>query len=205
MVRDASRLLASGLDVLVAGPGLGQSPGARAVLEQALRHPAALVLDADALNLVATVPELRDALNARDPGTTIVTPHPGEAATLLETETAAIQSNRIAAALQLARRFNAVAVLKGCGSVVATPDSRWHVNASGNPGMAAAGMGDVLAGIVGGLLAQGMDAENAALLGTYLHGAAADSLVADGVGPLGLTASEVALEARSLLNAWMQA
>ncbi len=205
MVRDAASLLALDLDALVVGPGLGQSPAARAVLDQALQHGAALVLDADALNLVAAVPEFRAALSRRSPGATIVTPHPGEAATLLETGTAAIQSNRIESALRLARTFNAVAVLKGCGSIVATPDGRWFINASGNPGMAAAGMGDVLAGIVGGLVAQSVIAEEAALLGVYLHGAAADSLVADGIGPLGLTASEVALEARNLLNAWMQA
>ena len=97
----------------------------------------------------------------------------------------------------------AVRVQKGGGGITAPPDGRWFVNASGNPGMASAGMGDVLAGIIGGLIAQGMHVEAATLLGVFLHGAAADSLVADGVGPAGLTASEVALEARNLLNNWI--
>jgi hydroxyethylthiazole kinase-like uncharacterized protein yjeF len=133
----------------------------------------------------------------------VITPHPGEAAALLDSAIPAIQSDRIGAALALARDYNAVAVLKGCGSVIATPDGRWFINASGNPGMAGAGMGDVLAGIIGGLLAQGMDCENATLLGVHLHGAAADRLVAAGYGPLGLTAGEVALAARDLLNQWI--
>lgn len=205
MVRDAANLLTvDSLNVIVAGPGLGKSPAARTMLEQALRHPAALVLDADALNLLATTPEFRAILAQRRPGSTVITPHPGEAATLLETDTSTIQSDRIGAALRLARDFNAVAVLKGCGSIVALPDGHWFVNASGNPGMAAAGMGDVLAGIVGGLIAQNMDTEIATLLGVYLHGTAADALVTQGIGPIGLTASEVALEARRLLNQWMQ-
>lgn len=204
MLRDAANLLElDGLDVLIAGPGLGRSPAARSLLAQTLRHPAALVLDADALNLLASGPELRAGLNQRRPGLTVITPHPGEAATLLAADTPSIQSDRIAAALELAKTYSAITVLKGCGSIVATPDGRWFVNASGNPGMAGAGMGDTLAGIVGGLIAQGMDVETATLLGVYLHGAAADNLVTAGCGPLGLTASEVALSARDQLNEWI--
>jgi NAD(P)H-hydrate repair Nnr-like enzyme with NAD(P)H-hydrate dehydratase domain len=96
-----------------------------------------------------------------------------------------------------------VTVLKGCGSVIATPDGRWYVNGSGNPGLASAGTGDVLSGIIASLLAQGLSAKNAALLGVYLHGASADSLVAAGVGPIGLTATELMPETRDLLNRWM--
>lgn len=206
MVRDAASLLAlDSLDVIVAGPGLGRSPTARASLEQALLSPSKLVLDADALNMIAATPEFHAALAQRPTGSTAITPHPGEAATLLGLDTSSVQSNRIEAARRLAKKFNAVAVLKGCGSIVATPDGHWFVNASGNPGMAAAGMGDVLAGIIGGLIAQNMAMEAATLLGVHLHGAAADALVADGIGPLGLTASEVAQEARSLLNQWIYA
>jgi len=204
MVRQADQLMGlEHLDVLVVGPGLGKSPAARSVLEQALRHPARLVLDADALNLIAVTSEFRALLAQRPPNTTVITPHPGEAGTLLQTDTASIQSDRIKQALELARTFNAVAVLKGCGSVIATPDDKWFINASGNPGMAAAGMGDVLAGMIGGLIAQNMSVESATLLGVHLHGAASDSLVEDGIGPVGLTASEVAQEARNLLNRWI--
>ncbi|HEY3327429.1 MAG TPA: NAD(P)H-hydrate dehydratase [Novimethylophilus sp.] len=204
MLRDASNLLdLDGLDVLIAGPGLGRSPAARSLLDRALRHPAALVLDADALNLLASGPELRASLNQRRPGLTVITPHPGEAATLLATDTPSIQSDRIAAALELAKTYSAITVLKGCGSIVATPRGRWFFNASGNPGMAGAGMGDTLAGIIGGLIAQHMDVETATLLGVYLHGVAADNLVTAGCGPLGLTASEVALSARDQLNEWI--
>lgn len=204
MVREAGNVIAlDHLDVLIVGPGLGRSPAARTVLEQALKHHAALVLDADALNLIATTPEFKSLLSQRRPGSTVITPHPGEAATLLQTDTATVQSDRIAAACRLAKTFNAAAVLKGCGSLVAVPDGRWFVNASGNPGMAAAGMGDVLAGIIGGLIAQKLDAESATLLGVYLHGAAGDALIASGIGPVGLTASEVAQEARNLLNFWI--
>jgi hydroxyethylthiazole kinase-like uncharacterized protein yjeF len=204
MLRDAAALLElDHLDALVAGPGLGRSEQAQRLLQTALRQPAPLLLDADALNLAAGSTSLRPQVSQRQPGTTVITPHPGEAAALLDTAIATIQSDRIGAALALARDYNAVAVLKGCGSVIATPDGRWFINASGNPGMACAGMGDVLAGIIGGLLAQGMDSESAALLGVHLHGAAADRLVAAGCGPLGLTASEVALAARDLLNQWI--
>jgi hydroxyethylthiazole kinase-like uncharacterized protein yjeF len=204
MLRDAAALLElDQLDALVAGPGLGRSELAERLLQSALRHPAPLLLDADALNLAAGSADLRPQVARRQPGTTVITPHPGEAADLLGTTIPAIQDDRIAAALALAREYNAVAVLKGCGSVIALPDGRWFINSSGNPGMAGAGMGDVLAGIIGGLLAQGMSCESATLLGVHLHGAAADRLVAAGVGPVGLTASEVGLSARDLLNQWI--
>jgi ADP-dependent NAD(P)H-hydrate dehydratase / NAD(P)H-hydrate epimerase len=204
MLRDAAAIFElDHLDALVAGPGLGQSEQAQRRLQTALRLPAPLLLDADALNLAAGSADLRPQVSRRQPGTTVITPHPGEAAALLDSAIPTIQSDRIGAALALAGDYNAVAVLKGCGSVIATPDGRWFINASGNPGMASAGMGDVLAGIIGGLLAQGMECENATLLGVHLHGAAADQLVAAGYGPLGLTAGEVALAARDLLNQWI--
>ncbi len=101
----------------------------------------------------------------------------------------------------MARKFNAHVVLKGAGSVCAFPDGRWSINTTGNPGLASGGTGDVLAGLIGALLCQGLDAERALELGVCLHGAAADACVARGIGPAGLTASEVALEARLLLNA----
>ena len=208
MLRPPELLLETdGLDMLVVGPGMGQSAEARALLQAALERPVALLLDADALNMLAEHPALLKKLRQRQQPT-IITPHPGEAARLLACSTGDIQADRIASALKLARETRAITVLKGCGTVIATPpdaagNALWFINSSGNPGMAAAGMGDVLAGLIGGLALQGVDALRATLLGVYLHGAAADSLVAQGIGPVGLTASEVSVEARRLLNQWL--
>ncbi len=130
----------------------------------------------------------------------MITPHPAEAARLLGKGTDEIQADRVAAANALSTRFQVAAVLKGAGSVCAFSDGTWYINPSGNPGMAAAGMGDVLSGLIGGLLAQGADARSATLCGVYLHGAAADACVAQGTGPAGLTASEVTDAARMLFN-----
>ncbi|WP_334107176.1 NAD(P)H-hydrate dehydratase [Methylobacillus sp.] len=190
-------------NVLAVGPGLGVSNAALAVLREVLNASQPMVLDADALNLVAAHADLQAQLRQRSPGTTVLTPHPGEAATLLGCTNAEVQADRIASALKLAQTYQAIIVLKGCGSIIAQPDGRWFINQSGNPGMASAGMGDTLTGIIAALLAQGMEMEAAVLLGVYLHGAAADALVAKGVGPVGLTASEVALAARELLNRWI--
>ncbi len=194
-------------DVIVAGPGAGQSPSATSVSMFERSVPALLalakplVLDADALNALAYNDALRDALMTRT-AATILTPHPAEAARLLGVQTPQVQSDRLVAALELARRFQAHVVLKGAGSICAFPDGRWSINATGNPGLASAGTGDVLAGMIGALLCQGLAAERALQYAVCLHGAAADSLVARGIGPVGLTASEVMLEARALINSW---
>jgi ADP-dependent NAD(P)H-hydrate dehydratase / NAD(P)H-hydrate epimerase len=204
MLRSANNLFdLDHLSILAAGPGMGRSQHAQAALQRSIDTPAPLLLDADALLLIAANKELRDQFRQRAHGN-ILTPHPGEAATLLGCTTTEIQADRIASALKIAKTYNAISVLKGCGSVIATPDGRWFVNASGNAGLASAGMGDVLSGLIAALVAQGMAAEDATLLGVYLHGAAADSLVDAGVGPVGLTASEVAQEARDLFNQWTQ-
>ncbi len=102
--------------------------------------------------------------------------------------------------MALASRFNTATVLKGVGSVLAFPDGTWAINASGNAGLASGGTGDVLAGMLGALLVQGLPVKEALKLAVCLHGAAADSLVAGGIGPLGLTASELAPAARRLIN-----
>lgn len=202
MLRTVKTLLdLNHLTALVAGPGMGRSGHAESALQRTIHYPAPLIADADALGLLAENADLRSQFCLRQEPA-IVTPHPAEAATLLGYTVAEIQADRITAALHIAQRYRAITVLKGCGSIVATPDGRWFVNTSGNPGMASAGMGDVLTGIIGSLIGQGMDALDATLLGVYLHGAAADSLAADGIGPIGLTASEVAKEARNLLNEW---
>jgi hydroxyethylthiazole kinase-like uncharacterized protein yjeF len=205
MLRRPAYIVAAGLaTVLAAGPGLGQGAEALALLRQAIAAELPLVLDADALNLLAAHPVLADRARKRT-APTLLTPHPLEAARLLGCDAAAVQANRPHAAIVLAEKLNAMTVLKGCGSVIATPDGRWYINGSGNPGMASAGMGDVLTGIAAALLAQNWEAEAALLCAVHLHGVAADRLVQDGIGPAGLTASETVDAARRVFNAWIKA
>jgi hydroxyethylthiazole kinase-like uncharacterized protein yjeF len=199
---------ASSADALVVGPGAGRSPSAtspsvfeRTILPAMIARPVPLVLDADALNAIAFDDGLAASVAARK-AATILTPHPAEAARLLQATTAQVQDDRLAAALALARRFRAHVVLKGAGSICALPDGRWSVNATGNPGLSSAGSGDVLAGMIGALLCQRLDAERALQYAVCAHGAAADACVARGTGPAGLTASEIALEARAVINRW---
>jgi hydroxyethylthiazole kinase-like uncharacterized protein yjeF len=184
---------------LVVGPGLGTSLAAVDVLTRALDTSGPLVLDADALNLLAAKPDLQQRLSTRN-GMAVMTPHPLEAARLLGTSSTAIQANRLAAARTIAARFNAVVILKGSGSIVARPDQSVVINTTGNPGLATAGTGDVLAGICGGLLAQGWPQWDAALAAAWLHGHAADMLVERGIGPIGLTAGELIPYVRDALN-----
>ncbi|MFO0255555.1 MAG: NAD(P)H-hydrate dehydratase [Betaproteobacteria bacterium] len=201
MLRGADGVLRmTALDALAIGPGLGDGPDAAEYLDWSLEARCPLLLDADALNLLAAFPRLKDQLKQRV-AETILTPHPAEAGRLLGVSTAEVQADRVAAALQLAATLNSAVVLKGCGSICAWPDGHWSINASGNPGMASAGMGDVLSGIVAALLAQGVPDRHALTAGVYLHGAAADDLVARGIGPIGLAASEIPDAARQRLNA----
>jgi hydroxyethylthiazole kinase-like uncharacterized protein yjeF len=199
-------------EVIVAGPGAGQSPSAtsvsmfeRNVMPSLIAMPKPLVLDADALNAIAFSGTLETGLAARTKAPTILTPHPGEAARLLHKTTAEVNEDRLGAALALAKRFNAHVVLKGAGSICAFPDGRFSVNTTGNPGLATAGSGDVLAGIIGALLAQKLEPDKALQYAVCLHGAAADACVARGIGPIGLTATDVAREARDVMNAWTHA
>lgn len=198
-------------DVIVLGPGAGQSPSAtslssfeRNTMPAAFACAKPLVLDADALNAVAYNASLETELAARGKGPTLLTPHPAEAARMLHRTTEQVQGDRVASAVALARRFNAHVVLKGAGSVLAFPDGRWMINTTGNPGMASGGMGDVLAGLAGAFLCQGLAPDRALAYAVCLHGAAADSLVERGIGPIGLTSSEVAVECRALLNRWVR-
>lgn len=189
------------LDTLAVGPGLGDFPESHAALRWALASALPLVVDADALNLLARDAALRSALAARS-APSILTPHPAEAARLLGTDTRAIQADRIGSAVALAAMFDAAVVLKGHGSVSALPGGAWFIHRTGNPGMASAGMGDVLTGIVAALLAQGLSPADALTGAVTVHGAAADAISADHDAPgglPGLTASEVALRTRSLL------
>jgi hydroxyethylthiazole kinase-like uncharacterized protein yjeF len=199
MLRAADSVLGVGANALVCGPGLGSSDAAKTLVARAIALRAPLVLDADALNLIAADPALARAVAARlSPN--LATPHPAEAARLLGQSTIEVEADRLAAAKALAARFNASVVVKGAGSVLAHPDGTWDINASGNPGLATAGTGDVLAGFAGAFLAQGVDAKAALRLAVCLHGAAADACVAAGHGPLGLAAGDLARAARVLLN-----
>jgi hydroxyethylthiazole kinase-like uncharacterized protein yjeF len=184
---------------LVAGPGLGVSSNARLTLASALQVDHALLLDADALNLIAGDGELLAALQART-GTTVLTPHPGEAARLLRQEMHTIQADRESAIQQLTTLTGATVVLKGHATLVQQPGKVIWLNSSGNPGMAAPGMGDVLTGVIAALIAQGLAAEQATVLGVWVHGQAGDEAVAAGCGPVGLTASEVCLYTRQVLR-----
>lgn len=185
--------------VLVIGPGLSTSRRAHDVLAHALHTNNAMVLDADALNLIASEPGLQHKLIQRS-GTTVMTPHPLEAARLLQSTTHDVQADRLSAAREIAHRFNAVVVLKGSGSVISRLDGQTMINTTGNPALATAGTGDVLAGICGALLAQSFPAWNASLAATWLHGQAADTLLNQDLGPIGMTASELIPVVRTLLN-----
>jgi ADP-dependent NAD(P)H-hydrate dehydratase / NAD(P)H-hydrate epimerase len=200
MLRPAEDVIAlKDLDCLACGPGLGQRHSAHHLLGRVLAHDAPLVLDADALNLVANSGELQEKLRNRS-APVLLTPHPAEAARLLGRSTAEVQVDRIAAAIELAARFRASVVLKGNGSVCAFADGDWFINTSGNPGMASAGVGDVLTGILAALIAQGAAPTVALLAGVHLHGAAGDRLAEQGIGPVGLIASELIDAARQLVN-----
>lgn len=202
MLRPAERLLEeASLTALAVGPGLGQSDGALALVRTALAKNLPLLLDADALNLLAGHGELTSAVAGRE-AATVLTPHPAEAARLLACSVADVQADRIAACRELARRYCAQVVLKGCGSIVAGPKGNWSINPSGNPGMASAGMGDVLSGLAGALLSQGWPAADALKAAVYLHGVAADEMSIIGRGPIGLTAGETITSARSVFNRW---
>ena len=204
MLRHADDVLGLDLDALVVGPGLGRGERAGTLVGAALASDIPCVLDADALNLLSENEDLRKAC-ARRSAETLLTPHPGEAATLLAESISTVQADWVSAARALSRHFNAHVVLKGNGSILAARDAHWFVNTSGNSGMASAGMGDILAGILGSLLAQRYAGEAALVLGTHLHGAAADALVAAGTGPVGLTAGELIEPARRLWNSWLAA
>ncbi len=198
MLRAAADALGSA-NAIVVGPGLGTGDVSRRCLERALAADVPLVVDADALNLIAADPGLRANLRSRR-AANVLTPHPAEAARLRATDTTAIQRDRCAAAHALAHELRAHVVIKGAGSVLAHPDGTWDINASGNPSLATAGTGDVLSGIIGALLAQRIDPKDALRIAVCLHGAAADALVARGVGPLGVPASALADAARDLVN-----
>ncbi|HEY0504525.1 MAG TPA: NAD(P)H-hydrate dehydratase [Lysobacter sp.] len=181
-----ARALQSALDradAVALGPGLGQQDWGLHLYERAVASGKPLLLDADALNLLATKPF---AL----PADAILTPHPGEAARLLGITTAQVQRDRFEAARALCERYACVVVLKGAGSIVAAAHETPRVIAAGNPGMAVGGMGDVLSGVIAALRAQGIGAFDAASCGALLHAAAGDAAAHDG-GERGLLPSDL--------------
>ncbi len=201
MYRSLSELthLSSSLNAFVVGTGMGKQQSAATWLASCLTQPKPIIVDADALTLIAENSDLANLVRNRK-AATILTPHPGEAARLLQQTIEKIQSNRITSAQTISKQLNCVCVLKGAESVCANQTGDYWINPTGNPGLASAGTGDVLSGFIGALVAQGLPAIDALKLGVYLHGLAADKLVEKGIGPIGLTASEVALEIRQLLN-----
>jgi len=176
--------------VVVIGPGLGQSAWARSLLAAVLEAGQPRVIDADALNLLAGEPVRADYQ--------VLTPHPGEAGRLLGITAAAVQADRFTAAQAISDRYGGTAVLKGAGTVVSSSGQLPSVCTAGNPGMATAGMGDVLSGVIAGLLGQGLDPPAAAVAGVCLHGCAGDRAVA--TGERGMTARDVIAELRAVLN-----
>ncbi|WP_019622687.1 bifunctional ADP-dependent NAD(P)H-hydrate dehydratase/NAD(P)H-hydrate epimerase [Amphritea japonica] len=181
-------------DVLVVGPGLGKHAWGEQLLMAALKSEKPLVLDADALNLLGQ----RGVFGQLKGGNWVVTPHPGEAARLLDCSVADVQADRFAAVVALQSAFGGVALLKGPGSLSFDGDAI-HLNPTGNPGMASGGMGDVLSGVIGALIAQGLSSGDAARLGAWLHGAAADRN-AEQKGTRGMQATDLLAQLRLLVN-----
>ncbi|MCC8381825.1 NAD(P)H-hydrate dehydratase [Xenorhabdus sp. PB30.3] len=182
----------------VIGCGLGTSTEAVSFIQKMIKHihqGEKVLIDADGLNILAKFTgeiELSDK--------TVITPHVKEASRLLQTDSQSIQSDRLGSAQALSTRYGCWVVLKGHRTVIAAPDGRTWVNETGNSGLATAGSGDVLSGIIGSLLAQSIPFEEAVRAGVWLHGKAADMLVADGIGPIGLTAHEIIDYVRKIRN-----
>ena len=186
-------------DVTVIGPGLGTSAPARKYLTRVIESNQPAVFDADALNILSDDADLQQSMAERR-APTIITPHPLEAARLLGTDSKTVQSDRLKAARMLTKKYHAITVLKGSGTIICSPDGKTVINPTGNPGLATAGTGDVLSGMTGSLLAQGWHAWEAALAADWLHGKAADRLAQAHMGCIGITAGEIAPVARVLLN-----
>jgi hydroxyethylthiazole kinase-like uncharacterized protein yjeF len=170
--------------IIAAGPGLGRTDWSGSLFKVCLGSDAPMVVDADGLNLLA---EQGSAITR---GNWILTPHPAEAARLLNCKTADIQQDRVTSAQAIARGYNAVVALKGCGTIIAGPDGEYAICPLGNPGMATAGSGDVLTGIIAALLGQGLSCQEAAIAGVVAHAAAGD-LAAQSVGEMSLIAGDI--------------
>ncbi|MEE8340143.1 MAG: NAD(P)H-hydrate dehydratase [Xanthomonadales bacterium] len=186
------------VDVVVTGTGLGQDSWSEELFRVCLKTATPVVLDADGLNILAG---LFAQMDDRDVplGNWILTPHPAEAGRLLGIPAREVQHDRVTRAQQLAQRYSAVVVLKGCGTVIANPDGRYAICPLGNPGMASAGSGDVLAGVIAALLAQGLNLWEAAATGVVAHARAGD-IAAGLLGERGMLASDITQQLPTVLN-----
>lgn len=180
-------------DAIVLGCGLGTSAEAKARVIEALNCQKPLILDADVLNIIAADIKLQDMVLARR-APTVLTPHPGEAARLLRRDTAGVTADRVAACRELAVQTGAIVVLKGAGTVISMRSSRTWINPTGSPMLATGGSGDVLAGMIGAMFAQGYDMVESVLAAVYFHGLSAEGLEA------GFTAGEIAPNAMALVH-----
>ncbi len=189
------RSLLKQVNTIVIGPGLGKTDWAKMLLETVLESELPKVLDADALNLLSQNPQPHEHW--------VLTPHPGEAGRLLHCGTGDVQKNRFEAALELQHQYDGIIVLKGPGTIVEGPSAIPYVCPIGNPGMATGGMGDILSGMIGGLLAQGLSLEDAAEAGVYVHSKAADKAALK-QGERGLLATDVLAYLPELVNPYMQ-
>jgi NAD(P)H-hydrate epimerase len=178
-------------NVIAIGPGLGQSEWAKLLFARVLESDLPIIIDADGLNLLAE--EEQSSANW------VITPHPGEAARLLKTDVATIQSDRFQSTRDLHEKYHGPVVLKGAGSVVTDLEGNLYVCSEGNPGMSTGGMGDVLTGVIAGLVAQGVDIESATQIGVLMHARAADMAVFDG-GERGMIATDLMPYLRELSN-----
>jgi NAD(P)H-hydrate epimerase len=199
-VEEASQLqtLLGQVDVVVTGIGLGQTNWSEDMLLACMSSTVPVVIDADGLNLLARLSAEPESTEPA-PKQRIITPHPAEAGRLLNCDSQEIQSDRVGAALRLARRYRAVVVLKGCGTVVAEQSGRYAICPFGNPGMASAGTGDVLAGVIGAMVAQGLEPWHAAMTGVLAHALAGD-LAAAQSGERGMLASDITDHLPTVLN-----
>lgn len=193
-------------DVIAIGPGMGLSPNAIQWLNTVLSWPTPLVIDADAINMIAADKNLLNVLKQREYPSTL-TPHPGEAARLLGCTNAQVQAQRGPSIRQLVELTKSVIVLKGHHSLIASPDHKVVQCMQGNPALAVGGSGDVLTGCMASIIAQGkrhdLDQWQASCLAVQLHAVAADRLVGKHIGPIGMTPSELILELRDCINAHM--
>ena len=176
----------AGKKALVFGPGLKTEKGIKELLTKIIQFKMPLVLDADGLNVLAHEPELL----AQKKAPLILTPHPGEMARLLKITTEQVLKNPVDVALQAANTFQAITVLKGVVTIITTLEQEVYINSTGSSALATAGTGDVLAGLIAGLLAQGLSTKKAALLGVYLHGLAGEIVAAE-KGERGVIAGDV--------------
>ena len=173
---------------LVLGPGLGMSEGVSALAGCIVRDcPLPLVIDADGINVLY---DQKDLLSSRPVGTTVLTPHPGEMSRLTGVTVGEIESDRVGVAGEFAKKYGVILVLKGARTVISSPDGEIFINSTGNPGLATGGMGDVLTGVIAGLMAQGLSPLDASVLGVFWHGRAADDL-GQVQGNAGMTATDL--------------